>query len=83
MLRRRGWLAATGAGTAALMLKADHLRAHPHSAGSGMTRDSRAATAQEATVVFTHTTVANPDLVQDDVALAVEGNRIAAIRPHR
>ena len=32
-------------------------------------------------MVFTHTTVANPDTVQDDVALAVEGNRIAAIGP--
>jgi cytosine/adenosine deaminase-related metal-dependent hydrolase len=31
--------------------------------------------------VFTHTIVANPDLTQDDVALAVEGDRIAAIGP--
>ena len=42
----------------------------------GMTRDG-----QEGTVVFTNTTVANPDGVRDDVALAVEGNRIAAIGP--
>lgn len=27
-LTRRGWLAATGAGTAAMMLKPDHLQAH-------------------------------------------------------
>ena len=76
-LTRRGWLAATGAGTAALMLKHDHLQAHQRSgAGPGMTRDT-----QEGTVVFTNTTVANPDAVQDDVALAVEGDRIAAIGP--
>ena len=31
--------------------------------------------------MFTNTTVANPDAVQDDVALAVEGNRIVAIGP--
>ena len=79
-LTRRGWLAATGAGTAALILKPDHLRAHPHpAAGSGLSRHAQAAAAQEATVVFTNTTVANPDVVQDDVALAVEGDRIAAI----
>ncbi|MCY3612479.1 MAG: amidohydrolase family protein [Gemmatimonadetes bacterium] len=74
---RRKWLAATGAGTAALMLKQDHLQAHlDRPAPPGATPD-----AQEATVVFTNTTVANPDLVQDDVALAVEGGRIAAIGP--
>ena len=76
-LTRRGWLAATGAGTAALMLKQDPLQAHMYGAAPpGMTMD-----AQEATVVFTNTTVANPDAVQDDVALAVEGNRITAIGP--
>ena len=76
-LTRRGWLAATGAGTAALLVKPDHLQAHLHpGAPGGMTPD-----AQEATVVFTNTTVANPDRVQDDVALAVEGDRIAAIGP--
>ncbi|MDE2782379.1 MAG: amidohydrolase family protein [Gemmatimonadota bacterium] len=59
------------------MLKPDHLQAHTHSAAPpGATPE-----AQEATVVFTNTTVANPDLVQDDVALAVEGDRIAAIVP--
>ena len=33
------------------------------------------------TVVFTHTKVVNADAVQDDVALAVEGDTIAAIGP--
>jgi cytosine/adenosine deaminase-related metal-dependent hydrolase len=32
-------------------------------------------------IVFTHTTVINADTVQEDVALAVEGDRIAAIGP--
>jgi cytosine/adenosine deaminase-related metal-dependent hydrolase len=36
---------------------------------------------QSATVVFTHTTVVNADSVQNDVALAVEGQTIAAIGP--
>ena len=76
-LTRRGWLAATGAGTAALMLKQDQLQAHLRPGPRpGMTRD-----AQEGAVVFTNTTVANPDAVQDDVALAVEGDRIVAIGP--
>jgi cytosine/adenosine deaminase-related metal-dependent hydrolase len=43
---------------------------------------SRAArAAQSATVVFTNTTVADADTVRDGVALAVEGQRIAAIGP--
>jgi cytosine/adenosine deaminase-related metal-dependent hydrolase len=33
------------------------------------------------TVVFTHTTVVNADQVRNDVALAVQGNRIVAIGP--
>jgi 5-methylthioadenosine/S-adenosylhomocysteine deaminase len=33
------------------------------------------------TVVFSHTTVVNPDAVQNDVALAVGGDRIVAIGP--
>jgi 5-methylthioadenosine/S-adenosylhomocysteine deaminase len=33
------------------------------------------------TVVFSHTTVVNPDAVQNDVALAVEGDKIVAIGP--
>ena len=73
-LTRREWLAGAGAGTAALMIERDPLRA---AARSGV----RPAARQVGTVVFTNTTVANPDAVQDDVALAVEGNRIAAIGP--
>ena len=76
-LTRRDWLAATGAGTAAALLNADPLQAHLHKGAPA----GAATVAQEGTVVFTNTTVANPDLVQDDVALAVEGGRIAAIGP--
>ena len=76
-LTRRGWLAATGAGTAAVLLKQDHLQAHLH---PGVTPGMTPPT-QVGTFVFSNTTVANPDGVQDDVALAVEGDRIAAIGP--
>ena len=76
-LTRRGWLAATGVGTAAVLLKQDHLQAHLHPGP----RPGITQVAQEDAVVFTNTTVANPDAVQDDVALAVEGDRIAAIGP--
>ena len=64
-LSRRELLATAGAGAAALLL------------------DGRDAQAQPApgAVVFTHVDVANPDAVQRDVALAVEGGRIAAIGP--
>jgi cytosine/adenosine deaminase-related metal-dependent hydrolase len=73
-LTRREWLAGAGAGTAALLLDRDPLRA---AARSGV----RSSAQQASTVVFTNTTVANPDAEQVDVALAVEGNRIAAIGP--
>ena len=73
-LTRREWLAGAGAGTAALLLNPSPLRAETP---SGM----RLPAQQVGTVVFTNTTVANPDAVQDDVALAVEGNRIVAIGP--
>jgi len=73
-LTRREWLAGAGAGTAALLLERDPLRAATRSG-------ARSPSQQAATVVFTNTTVANPDTVQDDVALAVEGNLIAAIGP--
>ena len=46
--------------------------------------DPRALAAQTApgrTVVFSHTTVVNVDAVQNDVALAVSGDRIVAIGP--
>jgi 5-methylthioadenosine/S-adenosylhomocysteine deaminase len=66
-LSRREWLASAGAAGAAALLA-----------------DGQAAQAQPvagATVVFTHVDVANPDLVQRDVALAVTADRIAAIGP--
>jgi 5-methylthioadenosine/S-adenosylhomocysteine deaminase len=40
-----------------------------------------AQTPSSKTVVFSHTSVVTGDIVQDDVALAVEGNMIAAIGP--
>ncbi len=61
---RRELLAGAGAGAAALLLEQSGLRAQATS--------SR-------TVVFAHTTVVNVDAVQDDVALAVEGDKIVAI----
>lgn len=72
-LTRRELLAGAGAGAAALFLERSGLRADALS--------SVTPTPQTATVVFTHTTVANPDAVQNDVALAVEGDRIVAIGP--
>ncbi len=65
-LSRRELLAGAGAGAAALLLDPSGLQAQ--------TPPSR-------TVVFSHTTVITVDAVQDDVALAVVGDRIAAIGP--
>ncbi len=65
-LTRRELLAGAGAGAAALLLE--------HSGLQAQARPGR-------TVVFSHTTVVNADAVQDDVALAVEGDTIAAIGP--
>jgi 5-methylthioadenosine/S-adenosylhomocysteine deaminase len=65
-ISRREWLAGAGAGAAALLLEKASLRAQPAS--------TRA-------IVFRNTTVVNPDLVQNDVALAVAGGTIAAIGP--
>ena len=64
-ISRRELLAGAGAGAAALLL------------------DPRGVQAQtpSTTTVFTHTTVVNVDVVRDDVALAVVGDRIAAIGP--
>jgi 5-methylthioadenosine/S-adenosylhomocysteine deaminase len=64
-LSRRQLLAGTGAGAAALLFEQSGLQAQPSST----------------TVVFSHTTVVTVDAVQNDVALAVEGDRIAAIGP--
>ncbi|MEW6322056.1 MAG: amidohydrolase family protein [Acidobacteriota bacterium] len=63
-LTRRALLAGAGASAAALAL--GPARANGQPAGA-------------ATTVFTHTTVINVDEVRDDVALAVRGDRIAAI----
>jgi cytosine/adenosine deaminase-related metal-dependent hydrolase len=65
-LSRRQLLAGAGAGAAALLLEPRHLEGQP-TAGPG--------------VVFSHTTVVTVNDVRDDVALAVEGDRIAAIGP--
>jgi cytosine/adenosine deaminase-related metal-dependent hydrolase len=54
-------------------------------AGAGaatfLARGSKAQPSRSGPLVFSHTTVVNPDSVQQDVALAVEGDRIAAIGP--
>ena len=65
-ISRRELLAGAGAGAAALLLD-------PQGAQS--------QTAAGRTVVFANTTVVNVDLVQNDVALAVDGTTIAAIGP--
>lgn len=43
---------------------------------------AQAQTQSDRPIIFTHTTVATPDLTQDDVALAVVGGTIAAIGPN-
>src|SRR5438128_1311237 len=63
-ISRRELLAGAGAAAAALLLEPRGLQAQATS--------SR-------TVVFAHTTVVNLDAVQDDVALAVDGDKIVAI----
>ena len=65
-LSRRQLLAGAGAGAAAVFLEHSHLQAQGP--------PSR-------TVVFAHTTIMNVDVVQHDVALAVEGDTIVAIGP--
>ncbi len=64
-LNRRELLATAGAGAATLLFDGGDAQAQPGAAS----------------VVFTHVDVANPDLVQRDVALAVAGGRITAIGP--
>jgi cytosine/adenosine deaminase-related metal-dependent hydrolase len=63
---RRQLLTGAGASAAALLLEPRRLQGQA-TAGPG--------------VVFSHTTVVTADGVRDDVALAVEGDRIAAIGP--
>jgi cytosine/adenosine deaminase-related metal-dependent hydrolase len=65
-ISRRQLLAGAGAGAAALLLEHGGIHAQ---APSG------------STVVFSRTTVVNADAVQNDVALAVQGDRIVAIGP--
>ena len=65
-LSRRQLLARAGAGAAALLLEQ---------------RGIQGQTAPGRTVVFSHTTIVTVDGVRDDVALAVAGDRIAAIGP--
>ena len=63
-ISRRDLLAGAGGGAAALLFEPRAIQAQPE---------------RSRTVVFAHTTVVNVDTVQDDVALAVVGDRIAAI----
>src|SRR5215212_8284159 len=65
-ISRRQLLAGAGAGAAAFLLDQRGLAAQAPPARA---------------VVFVHTTVVNVDAVQDDVALAVQGDQIAAIGP--
>ena len=65
-ISRRQLLAGAGAGAAALFLERGGVHAQAPASS---------------TVVFSHTTVVNVDAVQNDVALAVEGDKIAAIGP--
>jgi 5-methylthioadenosine/S-adenosylhomocysteine deaminase len=65
-LSRRQWLAAAGAGAAAVLLEQ---------------RGLQAQTASSRTVVFSRTTVVTGDAVHNNVALAVAGDKIAAIGP--
>jgi hypothetical protein len=62
-LTRRELLAGASAGAAALLL-------HPP--------ETKAQTPGASTVVFSRTTVVTADLVHHDVALAIEGDKIAA-----
>src|SRR5262252_8375647 len=64
---RRELLAGAGVGTAALLLDQSNLQAQSGVAGRP--------------IVFSHTTVVNPDVIQNDVSLAVVGDKIAAIGP--
>ncbi|HUU34722.1 MAG TPA: amidohydrolase family protein [Vicinamibacterales bacterium] len=65
-LSRRELLAGASVGAAALLLESERTQAQP---------------AADRPVVFTHTSVITVDAVRHDVALAVQGGRIAAIGP--
>jgi cytosine/adenosine deaminase-related metal-dependent hydrolase len=65
-ISRRQWLAGAGSGAAALLFRPTVLEAQSPPGRP---------------VVFAHTTVLNADAVQRDVALAVQGDTIAAIGP--
>jgi len=65
-ISRRQLLAAAGAGAASLLLDQRGV-------------DARAQPTSKRTVVFSHTTVVTVDAVQEDVALAVDGDTIAAV----
>jgi len=65
-ISRRELFAGAGAGAAALFLEQ---------------RGVQAQAAPTRTVVFSHTTVVTVDAVRNDVALAIEGDKIAAIGP--
>jgi 5-methylthioadenosine/S-adenosylhomocysteine deaminase len=65
-ISRRELLAGVGAAAGALLLEP---------------RDVQAQATSSKTVVFSHTTVVNVDTVQNDVALAVAGDKIVAIGP--
>jgi cytosine/adenosine deaminase-related metal-dependent hydrolase len=65
-MSRRQLLAGAGAGAAALLLEQSGLQAQ---------------TPSSSIVVFSHATVVNADAVQNDVALAVQGDKIVAIGP--
>jgi cytosine/adenosine deaminase-related metal-dependent hydrolase len=71
-LTRRELLGGAAAGAAAALLL---------DPGTAPSQQVPPASRRAGPYVFTHTTVANPDLVLDDVALAVENDRIAAIGP--
>ena len=72
-LSRRELLAGAGMGAAAILLERDGLLADSPRRGD--------LDGQTPSVVFTATTVVNADSVRNDVALAVEGQTIAAIGP--
>jgi cytosine/adenosine deaminase-related metal-dependent hydrolase len=65
-ISRRELLTGASAGAAALLLDTSNLKAQPVAGRS---------------VVFSNTTVVNPDGIQNDVAMAVVGDKIAAIGP--